>query len=774
MNWTGGNLQRHSRKSGHNATIEKQKQHFAKSRTRLQNGNAARPAIFGEDLEDEHTFQQPVLQQPTPARRQSKLEGFTDFAPVIDRLGSMTSKRPRVHDSRSRSSKLPSSQKLQSVSHEPQSEPSQPRDEDPRFKRPRIDQGLGLSASEKLERQRQLLLGKSDWVGLQTANTLHHDFVSDRGKDNFGKRRRVDKEVSHRQHNPDHAQRVYVSSVRDFPRRRDDQPIPDGTLSDSIQIKIGNDALTSRLSVSQYAETARESPLQVASSDSMLRDEDDDLQDPAQHSLFLNFKRGRQKLHHAQSESPLGHLQGQARDSFVEATDEDYEIATDIGSGHHAGSNAALSPPGHKQPEETRSPHVSESAFGSMESPHQRGHHSPARVFQKQGPLRKLARDKPHEEAESDMQEEVNKEHDFQTSHLKNEHAWQHFIKTTAVGDGEETSEDVLLPILRKRAQLIPSPQPPLPSLFSNPQIHVAPIAVRTTNKSDAAPVPPTPASLKALDALCQARPPQAAATEPDSITPTPNSLKALKTLCQAPAPQAKAAGKKLKPVSDPDAAWKAFVFGHKAPVTAEPALPGLDVLAPANRPVLNSSNHANPPTPRHHQRNRSSSFLTSIGSSSSHADACTTAAMHAPSSSAALQSDSGVVSPLQTHRSASQASFDRPSSVANASIMPAVLRTNEQRPMQRISSPDPLQAESSPDPLTVGHTQGRQRLRMVFSKPKPFGRSVDDGNVETRDADRSTKEHVVYIGQGRGRRARARAQDADNEADEMDMIEDD
>ena len=765
MNWTGGNLQRHSRKSGHNATIEKQKQHFAKNRNRLQSGSGTRPAIFGEDLEDGQAQRQHVRRQLTPARRQSKLEGFTDFAPVVDRLDSMTPKQSRVHDNASRASKQPSSQRLQPVSHQSQSDARQPRSDEPKFKRPVIDQGLGLSASQKLERQRQLLLGKSDWVGLQSANSLHHDFISDRGKENFGKRRRVDKEAPHRQHNTDHAQRVYVSSVRDFPRNRDDQHVPDASLSDSIQIKIGDDALTSRMSVSQYAETGRGSRLQVASSDSMIPD-DEDLQDPAQHSRFSNFKQGRQNLHDAQSESPLGRLQGQARDSFVEATDEDYEIATDIGSGHHAGSNVALSPMGH-QPAKIRSPHVSESVFGSMESPRLRGHHLPVESFQKQGPLREPTRDEPREKDDSNLPEDTWKKYDRQTLKPTDKHTWQQLTNVAAVDD-EATSDDVLPAILKQKAQPTQSTQPPLPSLFTIRPIQSAPTAVMTTTKPDTAPVPPTPASLKALETLCQARPPRATAAEPEATVPTPTGLKALKTLCQAPALQPKAATKKPKPVHDPDAAWKAFVFGHKAPAAAEPALPVLDVLAPSTRPAVNSSTDANPPTPRHQQRNRSSSFLTSIASSSSHADAKTTAAIPAPSSSAAFQSDNGIVSPLRTHRNASQASFDRPSSIANASIMPAVLHTEGQRPVQRISSPDPLQTESSSDPLTTGHAPGRKRLRMVFSKPKPFGRLEEHGAGQMLNTDES----VVYIGQGRGKRARAR--EAESGVEEVDGIEDD
>jgi len=370
------------------------------------------------------------------------------------------------------------------------------------------------------------------------------------------------------------------------------------------------------------------------------------------------------------------------------------------------------------------------------------------------------------------MQEETHEEHDLQTSKPANEHAWHRFVNTAAVDDREGTPEDVLPAILRHKARPTRSPPAPLPSLFTIRQIESAPVAIMTTNQPDTTTVPPTPASLKALETLCEAKAPRTIATEPESIAATPNSLKALKTLCQAP-PQAKAIIRKSKPVHDPDAAWKAFVFGHKPIAAAEP---DLDILAPAIKPDVNSSTAANPPTPKHQQRHRSSSFLTSIASSSSHADARTTAAIHAPSSSAALQSDIGVVSPVQTHRASPQASFDRPSSIANASIMPAVLRTETQGPVQRISSPDPLQgqslAESSSDPLTTGHGQGRKKMRMVFSKPKPFGRSKVHGEGEMQDAGDSDNEHVVYIGQGRGKRARARH--AGSDVEEVEGIEDD
>ena len=107
---------------------------------------------------------------------------------------------------------------------------------------------------------------------------------------------------------------------------------------------------------------------------------------------------------------------------------------------------------------------------------------------------------------------------------------------------------------------------------------------------------------------------------------------------------------------------------------------------------------------------------------------------------------------------------------------MPAVLRADGQRPVQRISSPDPLQrqslAESSSDPLTTGHAQGRKKMRMVFSKPKPFGRTKEYGDGEMEDANASSNERVVYIGQGRGKRARAREVGSDME--EVEAIDDD
>ena len=45
MNWTGGRLQRHSRNTG-NRVINRQKQHFAKVRTQLQNGTAQHTIPF--------------------------------------------------------------------------------------------------------------------------------------------------------------------------------------------------------------------------------------------------------------------------------------------------------------------------------------------------------------------------------------------------------------------------------------------------------------------------------------------------------------------------------------------------------------------------------------------------------------------------------------------------------------------------------------------------------------------------------------------------------
>jgi hypothetical protein len=45
MNWTGGSLQRHS-KNAHKGVVQRQKQHFAKVRTALQNRLHASPTPF--------------------------------------------------------------------------------------------------------------------------------------------------------------------------------------------------------------------------------------------------------------------------------------------------------------------------------------------------------------------------------------------------------------------------------------------------------------------------------------------------------------------------------------------------------------------------------------------------------------------------------------------------------------------------------------------------------------------------------------------------------
>lgn len=97
MNWTGGRLQRHS--TFKNEALQKQKQHFAAVRQRLQNGEGPRMVPFRPSflIRDELTLAEGVSpfgqgsQRHTghPKARQSRLEDYSSIAPLARRLASM-------------------------------------------------------------------------------------------------------------------------------------------------------------------------------------------------------------------------------------------------------------------------------------------------------------------------------------------------------------------------------------------------------------------------------------------------------------------------------------------------------------------------------------------------------------------------------------------------------------------------------------------------------------------------------------------------------------
>jgi len=273
--------------------------------------------------------------------------------------------------------------------------------------------------------------------------------------------------------------------------------------------------------------------------------------------------------------------------------------------------------------------------------------------------------------------------------------------------------------------------------------------AQSTASTSD----PTTPASLVALDALCQRK-----ALSPPMKPPPPPQVED----------------------DDADAIWKAFVFGMPKSPSGNAKSTTENLTKTAKAPT--ASMEVGPATPT--RKHRSSSILTSIASDSNNADAKTTAATVGHSSSSAFQSDDeramtnysvsegsshcriAKTSPLNTAMTNSD--FDRVSSIANASTIPAMIRTT--LPVLRRSSPDPLIADHDQAQLAMS-TNGMAKRQSGFKKPKIIFnrlRPFDGGAASVEEE----SYEIVHIGQGGGRRARAILRDAEGEGEEMDDIE--
>ncbi|KAK3080728.1 hypothetical protein LTS18_013720, partial [Coniosporium uncinatum] len=277
MNWTGGRLQRHSKKST-NSIIDRQKQHFAKVRTRLHNGSSpfvappfrpsflsnskgvldGRIAPFGRDS------QRPLGH----SSRQRKLEEFDTIADVAERLSSM---RPRDKQHQHEKAAGPRFERATSPSHDRKvpEHPSKSRQliYPLHQKRKRLEESKEEVAL--LEARRQLLL-KSDWVGLAPSRPVQIQFNARRNRDQFAKRRKVDKDAYTRRAV---RQRNQLQVFQEGNDRVQGYFMSGAIVNDpnDIRIRIGSEVLASQVSEAEKLDTIVRSA-SGGSSDAMLLD----------------------------------------------------------------------------------------------------------------------------------------------------------------------------------------------------------------------------------------------------------------------------------------------------------------------------------------------------------------------------------------------------------------------------------------------------------------------------------------------------------------------
>ncbi|KAF2816955.1 uncharacterized protein BDZ99DRAFT_5323 [Mytilinidion resinicola] len=257
MNWTGGRLQRHSKNAG-GGVASRQKQHFAKIRSQLQNGLHPgqlpfRPSFFPDD----------------GASLGSRLPPFTDR--TSRHVGHSRKHKRRAHRNlasvdrdivEAEHSNTNVSQSASHVSNAVDGDSA----EKGKMKMKRRSAHT-LLEDDRLEASRKRLLERRDWLGLQSSRPVHMKFRTRAEKDKIGKRRMI-VGASSRGHAPKDTRNPMLPAqgLRDGHSRLDLAPAHD-LLEDHLRVRIGTNAF-----FSQRSSTLVRDPPRRESSDTMLFD----------------------------------------------------------------------------------------------------------------------------------------------------------------------------------------------------------------------------------------------------------------------------------------------------------------------------------------------------------------------------------------------------------------------------------------------------------------------------------------------------------------------
>ncbi|KAF2005750.1 hypothetical protein P154DRAFT_571050 [Amniculicola lignicola CBS 123094] len=274
MNWTGGTLQRHSRNANKGAA-HKQKQHFARIRTQLQNGAiAAIPPFRPSYLQDEGF----ILGGRLPSFGAGSVRHVGHSKRLKPRKQCHSPaypgpRQPQREPGSPNSKHVAPDQRRRTAS--PHGDSSGPRAY-PKAEGQVEVQGKGMSAYADeeellLEANRRWLLNEGDWVGLAASHLVNMHFTSRREKDRIGKRRKIEgRPVLHQHRN---AQIMRQNAYDNHEGNRTGhrmRPVGKHVVED-IRIQIRSDALTRETPMPQLDPGAPSSE----SSDPMLFDDEE-------------------------------------------------------------------------------------------------------------------------------------------------------------------------------------------------------------------------------------------------------------------------------------------------------------------------------------------------------------------------------------------------------------------------------------------------------------------------------------------------------------------
>jgi hypothetical protein len=260
MNWTGGRLQRGQKNSG-NSALNRQKQHFAKIRQGLQDGQTythimapSRQSVLVHDRSSlaigippsGHDTQHQVGRS---GKGQRQLKEYHTTAPLARRRASIK-KLSAIGDR---------SKEENDVATEmgpKQDESWTPRKQSPThlkvhtqrssstYRKRRVQLSIEV---EPLDTIRKRLLQQSDWVGLAPSCPLQMLFSSRHDKEKVGKRRKIDCEIEGRRA-AFHGEALFEGGHRNILQTTEPfESMKLGNIQENISVRLGDDALESEM-----------------------------------------------------------------------------------------------------------------------------------------------------------------------------------------------------------------------------------------------------------------------------------------------------------------------------------------------------------------------------------------------------------------------------------------------------------------------------------------------------------------------------------------------
>lgn len=267
MDWTGG-VRRRFAPGKNNATLQKQKAHFAKARITLHNTTSSQRS-FRPDYHGGATTVSTATSQRQPHQYPRVERDKRERSNAVARSAEYSAERgsgtgyysakdrepyPRYHEEQG-------ARRSHSVIYIGSSEPSSPASSTISQSRGKKRKSPGRSSVQDnamteedrlLLANRRRLLARTDWLGLAATRPVQMKFPSTRDKERIGKRRKVDKSASHKGKPAGQRLVTPLFDERLFPY----EPMMSGAiLPDDIQVRIGTDALASQTQRSHRSQT---------------------------------------------------------------------------------------------------------------------------------------------------------------------------------------------------------------------------------------------------------------------------------------------------------------------------------------------------------------------------------------------------------------------------------------------------------------------------------------------------------------------------------------